>query len=40
MEILLDRTNKLVFSGAVVRKNKVNDYYEYGIEIRGISENN
>jgi len=32
VEILLDRTNKLVFSGAVVRKNKVNDYYEYGIE--------
>jgi len=40
VEILLDRTNKLVFSGSVVRTNKMSDYFEYGIEIRGISENN
>ncbi|HHV29675.1 PilZ domain-containing protein [Acetivibrio mesophilus] len=40
VEVILDRTNKLVFSGAVVRKNKLGDYYEYGVEIRGISETN
>lgn len=40
VEVVLDRTNKLVFSGVIVRKNKVKDYYEYGIEIRGISESN
>lgn len=40
VEVILDRTNKLVFSGAVVRKNKLGDYFEYGIEIRGISEAN
>ncbi|HQA56322.1 MAG TPA: PilZ domain-containing protein [Acetivibrio sp.] len=40
VEVILDRTNKLVFSGAVVRKNKLGNYYEYGIEIKGISESN
>lgn len=40
VEVILDRTNKLVFSGAVVRKNKIGDYFEYGIEIKGISESN
>lgn len=40
VEVILDRTNKLVFSGAVVRKNKLGNYFEYGIEIKGISESN
>ncbi|NMB34206.1 MAG: PilZ domain-containing protein [Clostridium sp.] len=40
VEIILDRTNKLVFSGTVVRTNKLGGYFEYGIEIRGISESN
>ncbi|NLD48524.1 MAG: PilZ domain-containing protein [Clostridiaceae bacterium] len=40
VEVILDRTNKLVFKGAVVRKNRLRDYFEYGIEIQGMSEVN
>ena len=40
VEVILDRTNTLSFKGAVVRKNKIKDYYEYGIEIQGMSESN
>lgn len=40
VEVILDRTNKLNFNGKIVRKAKIKDYYEYGIEIIGISEAN
>ncbi len=40
VEVVLDRTNKLTFTGGIVRRNKGNGYYEYGIEINGISESN
>lgn len=40
VEVVLDRKNKLNFKGGIVRRNKSNGYYEYGIEIRGISESN
>jgi|LSQX01.3.fsa_nt_gb hypothetical protein len=40
VEVILDRTNKLVFKGAVVRKSRIKDYYEYGIEIQGMTEAN
>ncbi|HAA43456.1 MAG TPA: PilZ domain-containing protein [Ruminiclostridium sp.] len=40
VEVILDRTNKLNFNGKIVRKAKIKDYYEYGIEIIGISESN
>lgn len=40
VEVILDRTNKLNFKGAVVRKNRLRDYFEYGIEIQGMSEVN
>jgi len=40
VEVILDRTNKLNFNGKIVRKAKIKDYYEYGIEIIGLSESN
>jgi hypothetical protein len=40
VEVVLDRINTLTFKGAIVRRNKCNGYYEYGIEINGISESN
>ena len=40
VEIILDRINKLFFKGAIIRRSRVNGYYEYGIEIREISESN
>ncbi|MDQ2085988.1 PilZ domain-containing protein [Herbivorax sp. ANBcel31] len=40
IEVILDRTNKLNFNGKIVRKSKIKDYYEYGIEIIGLSESN
>ncbi|WP_010244070.1 PilZ domain-containing protein [Acetivibrio cellulolyticus] len=40
IEVVLDRTNKMTFTGAIVRREKCKGYFEYGIEIRGISESN
>ncbi|OPZ90979.1 MAG: PilZ domain protein [Firmicutes bacterium ADurb.Bin419] len=40
VEVVLDRTNKMTFTGGIVRRNKGIGYYEYGIEIKGISESN
>lgn len=40
VEVILDRTNKLNFNGKIVRISKIKDYYEYGIEIIGLSESN
>lgn len=40
VEVILDRTNKLNFNGKIVRMAKIKDYYEYGIEIIGLSESN
>lgn len=36
--ILLDKTNKMSFKARVVRKNKLNDSYEYGLEYSEIPE--
>lgn len=38
VEVILDRINKLIFKGAIVRKGKGKGYFEYGVEIREISE--
>ncbi|TYQ15516.1 UNVERIFIED_CONTAM: PilZ domain-containing protein [Acetivibrio alkalicellulosi] len=40
VEVILDRTNKMNFNGKIVRITNIKDYYEYGIEIIGISESN
>lgn len=40
VEVILDRINKLAFKGAIVRKGRGKSYFEYGIEIREISETN
>lgn len=40
VEVILDRTNKLNFNGKIVRKAKIKDYYEYGIEMIGLSDSN
>jgi len=40
VEVILDRTNRLSFRGAIVRRSKCKSYFEYGIEIREISESN
>lgn len=40
VEVILDRINTLTFTGAIVRSNKGNGYFEYGIEIRKITEPN
>lgn len=40
VEVVLDRINKLSFRGAIVRKGRGKGYFEYGIEIREISESN
>lgn len=36
--INIDKTNKMNFKGKVVRKNKIEDFYEYGIEYAEIGE--
>lgn len=36
--VKVDKTNKLTFKGRVVRKNKLRDFYEYGIEIQEMHE--
>ncbi|MCX7749709.1 MAG: PilZ domain-containing protein [Clostridia bacterium] len=36
----LDKSSKLNFKGKVVRKNKLRDFFEYGIEIMDITESN
>ncbi len=40
VEVILDRINKLSFRGAIVRKGRGKGYFEYGIEVREISESN
>jgi len=40
VEVILDRTNNLSFSGAIVRQERNKGYFEYGIEIQEISESN
>lgn len=40
VEVVLDRINRLAFKGAIVRKGRGKGYFEYGIEIREISETN
>lgn len=40
LSVKLDKSNKVNFRGRVVRKNIVGDYYEYGIEIKEISDVN
>lgn len=40
VEVILDRINTLTFTGIIVRSNKGNGYFEYGIEIRRITEPN
>lgn len=36
----LDKKNKLSFKGEIVRKNKVGNLFDYGIEVREITESN
>jgi hypothetical protein len=36
--VRVDKANKLVFKGRVVRKSKLRDFFEYGIEIQEIAE--
>lgn len=40
VNVRLDKATKFTFMGKVVRKNKISDMYEYGIEIFGITEQN
>lgn len=40
VEIIFDKMNKMNFEGIIVRNVRIDDYYEYGIEISGITESN
>lgn len=40
VDVILDRNYNLYFEGAIVRKGRGKDYFEYGIEIQEISEDN
>jgi hypothetical protein len=40
VNLKFDKTNKLSFKGKIVRKNRIGDFFEYGVEIHDISETN
>ncbi|KNY25755.1 PilZ domain-containing protein [Pseudobacteroides cellulosolvens] len=40
LTVMIDKNQKIVFRGKIVRKNKIMDLYEYGFEIYEISEVN